>query len=218
MRPLTLERPKPLIPVLGRPILEHIVRALPEEIDELILVIGYKGEMIREHCGEEFCGRRVRYVVQEDPKAGTGAALFGARDLLKGRFLIMYGDDIHGSSALAEAVRSEHALLAARAERPERFGVIEQHEDGTLERIVEKPEHPSSDLVSIGGFVLSEDIFSCVAERSERLGEQVLVDNVNIYATRHPVQVIEQDRWIPIGYPEDIERAERLIEADPGMY
>ena len=57
MRPLTLAMPKPLVPVCGVPLIEHIVRPLPKVIDELIIVIGYKGEMIREYCGEEFMER-----------------------------------------------------------------------------------------------------------------------------------------------------------------
>lgn len=210
MRPLTLERPKPLICIAGVPILDHIVRALPEEIDELVFVIGYKGEMIREHCGDVFHGRPVTYVEQENPKEGTAKALFAAQGVLRDRFLVMYGDDIHGAAALKKVVACEHGMLVARAEHPERFGVVEQHEDGTLKRIVEKPAHPTTNLVNIGGYVLTADIFECRAGKSS-LGEFYLTDNLTIYAQRHPVAVIEQDVWIPVGYPEDLEKAAAIL-------
>ena len=62
MRPLTNDRPKPLVLVLGRPLLEHIIEALPAAIDEIILVVGYRGEQIQKHFGTEYGGRRVHYV------------------------------------------------------------------------------------------------------------------------------------------------------------
>ncbi len=210
MRPLTHERPKPLIAVAGRPLIAHVVSALPREIDEIVIVIGYKGEMIREYCGDVFLNRPVTYVTQANQKAGTADALAVARDILHDRFLVMYADDIHGAPALQKVVQHEHAMVVAYAEHPERFGVVEQHEDGTLKRIVEKPAQPLSHRISTGGFVLSTEIFDCVSEQSV-LGEYILVDNINIYASRHPVVVVEQTMWIPVGYPEDIEKAEVLL-------
>ena len=64
MRPLTLELPKPLIKVAGKPILEHILDALPPEIDEVILVVGYKADMVKQHFGDSYHGRHIRYVYQ----------------------------------------------------------------------------------------------------------------------------------------------------------
>lgn len=213
MRPLTLERPKPLTLVAGVTILDHIVSALPSEIDELVLVVSYKGDMIRAYCGDLFHGRRVIYVEQTDPKGGTADALFAARDVLHDRFLVMFGDDIHGAAALKEAVQQRFACLTARSETPERFGVIECNDDGTLKSIVEKPEHPTTNFVNIGGFVLETDIFEHTAERSH-LGELLLTDNITHYAQTHPMLVIEQSRWIPIGYPEDVEKAERILNQE----
>lgn len=210
MRPLTEVRPKPLLPVLGVPILEHIVRALPAEIDEIVLVVGYRADMIRTYCGERFCGRRVRYADQQNPKGGTADALRAARPLLAGTFMVMYGDDIHGPAALARAAALPHALLVARSDTPERFGVVSTNADGTLARITEKPAHPESNLVNIGGFVLGEDVFDGAWEQPQH-GEFLLTDIVTRYAEHHPVAVIEQDLWLPIGYPEDISRAEEIL-------
>jgi UDP-N-acetylglucosamine diphosphorylase / glucose-1-phosphate thymidylyltransferase / UDP-N-acetylgalactosamine diphosphorylase / glucosamine-1-phosphate N-acetyltransferase / galactosamine-1-phosphate N-acetyltransferase len=210
MRPLTESTPKPLIPICGKPILEHIIDALPQEIDELILVVGYLKEQIMDLCGDEYKGKRVKYVVQENFAGGTGDALLRAKDLVTEKFLFMYADDIHGSKALAEVVKKEHGMLGMHSNTPERFGVLEVNEDGTLAQIVEKPEHPTSDLVNIGGFVLDQSIFSCAVPVSES-GELYVTDMLNAYAKDHKVEVVEQTFWLPIGYPEHIVEAEAVL-------
>jgi len=210
MRPLTLDVPKPLVPVCGNPVLWHIVDALPSVIDEIILVIGYKGEMIREYCGEEFLGRKVTYVEQKNPKAGTADALFQARDLVTGTFLVMYGDDIHGRDALCEVVAYSHGMLTTYSDTPQKFGVLEINSDGTLAAIIEKPEHPPSHSINIGGFVLTPDIFNFQAELSVH-NEYLLTDSVTAYAKKYPVKVVPQSTWIPLGYPEDIAKAEAVL-------
>ncbi len=213
MRPLTLEKPKPLLEVCGKPILAHIIEALPEVIDEVILVVGYKGEMIRNYFADSFAGRQIRYVTQENPKAGTADAFFKTAPLVTGKCLVMYGDDIHGKDSLKEVCAREHGMLTARSESPERFGVLVIREDGTLERIVEKPADPPSNFVNIGGFVLTPDIFSFTAPLSAQ-NEYYLTDSVTAYAAKYPVTVIEQTTWIPIGYPDDIEKAETILCPD----
>lgn len=210
MRPLTLALPKPLVPVCGKPILAHIVESLPSAVDELVIIIGYKGDMIREYCGEHFLGRPVTYVEQENPKAGTADALFQARDVLREKFLVMYGDDIHGRDALLEVIAQPHGMLTAFSPTPEKFGVLEIHADGTLSAIIEKPENPPSNLVNIGGFVLTPDIFTFQAELSVH-NEYLLTDCVTAYAEKYPVTVVTQDTWIPLGNPTDIERAEEIL-------
>lgn len=210
MRPLTDHTPKPLIKVCGRPILEHIVEALPAEIDELVLVVGYLQEQIRSYCGEEFLGKKVTYVEQEDFAGGTGAALMCARDVVKGKFMFMYADDIHGKEALEKVVECEHGMLGMESDTPERFGVLMLNEDGTLKEIIEKPTNPQSNLVNIGGFVVTPEIFAYEVAVSH-LGELLATDMLNAYAADYSVQIVRQDSWLPIGYPEHIEAAEAVL-------
>lgn len=211
MRPYTLSVPKPLIQVNGKTILDHIIDALPKKITELVLVVGYKEEQIREYFGHEYKGRSVTYVVQPDPKAGTGDALFCAEEAVQGKFLMMYGDDIHGAKTLAEAVQHEHCILASHSDTPEKFGVLELNDDNTLKGILEKPENPPSNLVNIGGAVLTHDIFKFKPPLS-KVGEYFITDSITDYAQEYPVDVLEQDLWIPVGYPEDIEKAEKILK------
>lgn len=210
MRPLTLEKPKPLIEVAGKPILEHIMDALPPEINEIILVTGYKGHMIKERYGDSYKGTPLRYVHQWMP-AGTAHALSIARPFLDGRFLFLFGDDIHGAEALAELVKHPLGMLAAFHPEPQKFGVIERNPDGTLKEIVEKPANPTSNLINPGGIVLDERIFDYPAPRHES-GEYYVTDPISMFAKDFPVMVVEQPLWIPVGYPADIERAEKILK------
>lgn len=210
MRPLTETVPKPMIQICGKPILQHIIHALPKEIDELILVVGYLKEQIEAFCGEEYCGRKVRYVTQENFAGGTGEALLCAKDLVSGPFMFMFADDIHGKDALSEIVKHEHAILSAHSDTPERFGVLVLNEDGTLKEILEKPENPPSHLINTGVFVATPSIFSYSVPVSSS-GELYATDMLTAYAKDHKLKVIEQMEWLPIGYPEHIVEAEAIL-------
>ncbi len=210
MRPLTLERPKPLVLVAGKPIIEYVIDALPPEVDEVIVVIGYKGDMIRRHLGDSYGGRRIRYVHQW-MAAGTAHALSLARPLLSGKFFMLNGDDILGQEALAEAAKHPLAILTATHTEPEKMGVVSVRADGTLEEIIEKPEHPKSNLVNTGAMVLDERLFGYEAPRHVS-GEYFMTDPMSALAKEHAVVVVEQPLWIPVGYPEDIAKAEKRLE------
>jgi bifunctional UDP-N-acetylglucosamine pyrophosphorylase/glucosamine-1-phosphate N-acetyltransferase len=216
MRPLTLECPKPLITVAGRPILEHIFDALPSEVDEILLVVGYKGDMIREYFGDSYKGRNIRYVHQWMP-AGTAHALSMAEPLLRDeRFIFMNGDDLHGTGAFTEALAYPLALLAATHSDPSKFGVVELREDGTLASIIEKPEVPPTNLISTGAMILDKRIFDYEAVRHES-GEYYMTYPLGLLAKEHPIQVITQGLWLPIGCPEDIKIAEERLEERRGI-
>lgn len=209
LRPLTENTPKPLIKVAGKALLDHIVGALPSAIEELIIVTGYLEEQIKEHCGDEFYGRKVTYVQQAEQK-GTGHALWLCKEHIKGRFLYMFADDLHSPEDIARATSYTRSMLTLTTPNPERFGIVVRHPDGTLAEIIEKPEHPPSNLASTGVFVLDENIFKYDLS-VETKGEFYHTDVIREYAKEYPIAVVEQNVWIPIGYPEDIKKAEERI-------
>lgn len=209
LRPLTDTIPKPLVLVAGKPLLDHIIAALPSAVDELIIVHGYLGEKIMEHCGHEYMGRKVTYVHQVEQK-GTAPALWLCKDLLKGRFLFMFADDIHGENDIARVTSYSRALLTMTTKTPERFGIVVRHPDGTLAEFVEKPSHPPSNLASTGVMVLDTHIFE-FEPTIENNGEYYLTDVIAEYAKQYPIAVVEESLWIPVGYPEDIDKAEAIL-------
>jgi len=211
--PLTETIPKPLVSIAGKPLLDHIIDALPSAVDELIIVTGYLEDKIKAYYGKEYLGRKVTYVHQEEQK-GTAPALWLCKDLLKGRFLFMFADDIHGANDIARASSFSRALLTMPTKYPERFGIVVRHPDGTLAEFVEKPVHPPSNLASTGMMVLDTHIFEFETTK-ETNGEYYLTDVIAEYAKEYPIAVVEESLWIPIGYPEDITRAEKILAALP---
>lgn len=211
LRPLTNTIPKPLVPVAGVPLIDHIVQAIPSAVDELIIVHGHLGEQIKKHCGENYFGRKVIFVHQAEQR-GTGHALWLCKDIIKGRFLYMFADDIHGATDIARVMSYTRAMLTYTTNTPERFGVVVRSPDGTLAEFVEKSTHPPSNLASTGVFVLDENIFK-FPPTIETGGELYHTDMIREYAKKYPIAVVEQKTWIPVGYPDDITRATVYIES-----
>ena len=211
LKPLTDTCPKPLVRVGDKTLLDHIVGALPSSVDELIIVTGYLGHMIEEYCGKEFYGRKVTYIAQEEQN-GTAKALWLCKDLIKGRFLFLFADDIHGKEDLSRATSFIRSILVASVSKPEKFGIVVRNPDGTLGLMIEKPEHAPSNCASTGAMVLDDHIFEFEPQTPVK-GEYYLTEVIERYAQKYPIAVVEQQLWIPIGYPEDIIRAETILGA-----
>ena len=209
LRPLTNNCPKPLVHVCGRPLLEHAIDTLPESVTEIIIVTGYLGEQIQAHFGDTYRGRQMTYVHQEEQK-GTGHALWLCKEHITGRFLYLFGDDIHGKEDIARALIHDRSMLVYPTEHPERFGVVTQNADSTLAEIVEKSATPPSNLASTGVFVFDEHIFE-FPPTIETNGEFFHTDMIREYTKKYPVVVVRETMWIPIGYPEDIAAAEARL-------
>lgn len=214
MRPLTENIPKPMLQIWGRPILEHILSDLPSEITEVILVIGYLKESIINHLGNQFNSLKITYI-EQDQKMGTYKALELCKDLLDGneRFLMLYADDLHGAEGLKECVNcGQNAMLVYEADDPTKFGVVEIDDNGIIIGVEEKPESPKTNLVSTGVMILDKDIFNFPA-RSHKNGELYVTDSVDqMIRAGYKFKAIRSSSWIPIGYPEDISRAEAILK------
>jgi glucose-1-phosphate thymidylyltransferase len=211
LRPLTNDRPKGMVVLNGEPLLAHVVRQLPDSVTDVVIVVGYKGEKIKDFFGDSWEGRTFHYVLQEKQQ-GTWDAVYLAKPLIRERFVMLYGDDIGDKEALTKASEYEYALLVAEKDHPERYGVVELNSDGTLKQIIEKPEHPTTNLVNSGAMILSPDAFDIEPFLHERLGEYLLTDLLSIIAAKKSVQVVKQNQWITVTYPEDVPEAERLLK------
>lgn len=210
LRPITETVPKPLVPLNGKPVIEYTLANLPPEIEEIVFVIGYKGHMLREAFGESFHGRRVSYVEQGEP-LGTGHAVKKAQPLIRGRFLLLYGDDVYGPNGLERLIRHEWAILVRMVEHPERFGVVVLDSDGYVERLVEKPQTFVSNLSWVGACVAQPEILSVDTPLSPR-GEYEFPDMVNALIGRKVRFKTElADLWLPGNTHEEIKTAEDTL-------
>lgn len=214
MRPLTNDIPKPMLLVNGKPLLEHIIGSLPENIDELILVVGYLHHKIHNHFKHRFGKFKIDYLIQHE-KTGTYDALKLCSGLLddKERFLMMFADDLHGREGLEKCANSKNfCVLVSEAEDPKKFGVIETDSDGSIRGFEEKPDNPKSNLVSIGVLSLDKSVFNYPARKHPN-GEYYLTDSISqMIKDGHKFEAIHSTFWLPIGYPADLERAEKMIK------
>lgn len=210
MGDLTNDLPKPLLRLNGQPILEYTLANLPEEISEIIFVIGYKGDLIRAHFGNEYKDKKIRYVLQKDLN-GSAAALNCAKDFLKEKFLVLNGDDLYCRPDLENLINNDSlAVLAKEVDNPGRFGVIKTDKDGYLLEIIEKPTADCGNLVNTGAYFLNKKFFDYemvrISEKEFGL-PQTLAKMVKDYK----VKVKKANFWHPVGYPEDILKAEKII-------
>lgn len=211
--PLTLTRPKPLLVVANKTILEHNLLALEGLVDEVILIVGYRAEMIKEKIGTRFGRLKIRYVEQKEQK-GTAHAALQAEKLIKDRFLLMNGDDLFSREDILKCIEAKHALLAAHIENPAGYGIIEAKK-GLLIKIEEKPEHPKSNLVNIGFYLLGRSIFPVLKKlEPSRRGEYELTSALTLFAKSHDIKVIPAKRWLPHSYPWELLNTNEALLAE----
>lgn len=214
MRPLTLTKPKPLIVVAGKTLLHRLVETFPETITELILVVGYLSEQIKRHCGNELLGKKITYVTQEK-KEGTFPALELCKPYLASdeSFCILYADDLVDRKTIEDCIAHKFSIAVQEAEKPERFGVVSLNEDGSVLEIEEKPESPASNLITTSVSVLTPEIFNYQPQQHKN-GEYYLSSAINRLAKKHKVMAVQTNFWFPIGTPEDLKRAEKIISSN----
>ena len=159
LHPLTAQRPKVMLPIANRPILEHVINALvANNITDLVIVVGYRHEMVQDYFGSgERFGCTIRFVHQEH-QLGTGHALLTAHELLGDNFLVVPGDNIITESIVKRiAYASADTMLITDQASGHQYGVVEVS-NGLATRLVEKPLDHTSPWVSTGGFLLSRNI------------------------------------------------------------
>jgi len=169
LRPLTHTRPKPLLPMLDQPMIDHIVRWLPDEVDRVVLAVNYMADAIREHLADAELGTEV-VVVEEDEPLGTGGAFKNALpEVTDDTFIGLNGDiitslDLAGMLAQHRSKGGIGTIALWEVPDPSRFGVVDLDRGGRIRQFVEKPapgEAPSN-LINAGAYILRPDILDLV--------------------------------------------------------
>ncbi len=206
--------PKQLEKLAGKPILEHTLDAMPDEVTEFIFVVGGPHEpALREHFASgEYKGRPIEFVVQKE-QLGLAHAFKTAKHLISGEWMGMIADDIIGAEGLVALAKCEgNAVLGYKVSNPEAFGVLVTDDDGNLVKAIEKPKEFVSDLVWTGHMKMSPEFMEVDVEPSDR-GEYETPDvwMKLVHDGGQSIKVIETDLWLPINEKAQFEEAERVL-------
>jgi NDP-sugar pyrophosphorylase family protein len=196
LRPFTEHHPKPLIPIADKPLIEYTLETLPDEITEIIIVIGYLAEQIKDHLGDSWHGKKITYVVQETLQ-GTGDAVLQAKAIVDQNFLVVNGDDLYSKNDLTALLEHQWSILAWKSTVPTEFG-LDVDENGRL-----KGFDPTSTLVNCGAYHLTKDFFNGpLAEVTVHdKTEYSLPHTLAKIAAHDTVIVVPATHWLPVGTP-----------------
>ena len=210
LRPLTRNRPKPLLPAATRPILGHVLDALVEAgLERIVLVVGYRRERVQEVVGHEHRDVPVEYVTQET-QLGSGHALLQASETAPGPLLVVNGDHIVTAAAVGAVVeafdeRSASAAIAiTEREDTRRYGAVTVSGDD-VERIVEKPEADDYRLINAGIYAFDGSIYDELEATDLVDGELGLTETLARLVERERVGAVRtDDLWVDATYPWDL--------------
>lgn len=217
MRPLTAKRPKVMLPVANRPMMEHLVLAAKEAgITDFVFIVGYGEREVRSYFGNGAkWGIRIRYAPQRQ-QAGTADALLAAKDFVTGPFLAMNGDMILSAADISCLVGTPApAMGTSTTDHPGDFGVVIIDGDNVTS-LEEKSARPRSNIINAGAYIFDLTIFDLLAEvgLSSR-GERELTDALEVLINKHGLRAVPLSSWMDLGYPWDLLDANvKLLESE----
>src|SRR6185369_2900014 len=197
MEGLTESCPKPMLLLLGKPLLEWKMEMLPDEIDNIILIIGYMGDTIRSYFGDTWKGKSITYIMQEELN-GTAGATALAKDVASFPLLVTMGDDLYTKEDLEHLLEEKAALLVMYTDNALRFGIIESTEDGYLKGVKERPHGMKEGLVSTNAILLPKEYFD-IPMVPISATEYGLPQTLSEMSKIKPVRLVEATKWLPIG-------------------
>lgn len=211
MGALTDNTPKPMLMVANKNLIEHKLDILPPEVDEVIIIVGYLGHVIQKHFGGEYRGKRLLYIDQANIVGGTADALWQAKDILQGRFLVMMGDDLYTAEDVAACIAApEWALLVQEMHGTRSAGAVSTDSAGEVQGI-EEGEHAGRWYAGTNLFVLDTRLFGFAPLPKAPGSHELGLPQTVAFAARAlgaSFRAISATRWIQITAPEDLAAAE----------
>jgi len=231
LRPLTCDLPKPMVPILNRPIAEHIVHLLKRHgITEIIATLFYLPDVMRDYFqdGRDF-GVQMTYAVEEDQPLGTAGCVKSVRELLNKTFLVISGDsitdfDLQQAIRFHQANRAKATIVLTRVPNPIDFGVVITDESDRIVRFLEKPSTSEvfSDTVNTGIYILEPEVLDylpagCEQDFSKDLFPTLLAKGEPIYG------YVAEGYWCDVGHLEAYREAQYdalagKVQLDPYPY
>ncbi len=218
MRPLTKNTPKPLLPVAGKPILQHTLDGLEDIVDEVIVLTGWYAKEIKKTLSSEKI--KITYARQEEP-LGTADAISKARKYIDDDFLCMNGDILIQKATLdkfIEYFKNTDASVIGMVEvdDPKGYGIIDKDKDQIL-GIIEKPSEPPTNLINAGIYGFTTKIFDAIdrTEKSSR-GEYEITDSMRYLIEKKRLKgfTLKKDSWMELSRPWDLLSVNKRLMQD----
>ncbi|WP_394741849.1 sugar phosphate nucleotidyltransferase [Natronococcus roseus] len=210
LRPLTRNRPKPMLPAATKPILEHVFNQLIDAgISELVVVVGYRRDRVQSYFGSTYRNVPISYVLQEK-QLGTGHAVLEAESRVEKPCLVINGDQIVTSLIVGDVLAAHDsdavatvALLRRATVQPYGGALVD---DGRVTRLTENPQSDDEYLLNAGVYVLESAAFDAVRATEPRDGERHLVDGLSALVDDGEAVrgAVSEGLWVDATYPWDL--------------
>jgi NDP-sugar pyrophosphorylase family protein len=222
LRPLTVDRPKPMLPIGGSPLLVHLIHLLAHHgVRDIAINLHYKPEVVTAYCGDgSQWGVQLVYSIEETI-LGTAGAIRKLQPFLDQRFFVLYGDvltdlDLAALDRFHTVHQAALSVALYRVPRPWECGIVDMDSSGRIRRFVEKPPRADafSDMANSGIYVMEPPLISAIPPNAfydfgHDLFPALLRDGVAIYG--YPIG--PDDYLLDIGSPDKYEQANRDWDA-----
>jgi mannose-1-phosphate guanylyltransferase len=208
LRPLTNERPKSIVPVLNKPVLEHTIAYLKHHgIRDIVITLNYLPEVIEEYFGDgtDF-GVKLTYFMEEEPR-GTAGAVKNAESYLDGPFFVLNGDvftdlDLSEMLAFHRRKKAQATIALTQVQNPSAYGVVETTDKGRVQRFVEKPPPgtETTNWINAGTYILENNVLELIPPGCNYMFERGLFPQ--LVQTGRPVYGYQyKGYWLDMGTP-----------------
>ena len=202
LRPFTVNRPKVMLSIADKPIIQYVVETLAQKgIRNIVLVVGYHKEQVYDAMGSgEQLGVDITYVTQES-QLGTAQALMQAKELAEDDFLVLPGDNLIAPDTIPQVTEIKpEAVVVKRVADPAGYGVVTVEGD-MVKGIIEKPKEAGSNIVNTGIYALTREVFGFIEEPVLDIPDVLN----NMLAQGRQINALETEgTWLDVVYPWDI--------------
>jgi mannose-1-phosphate guanylyltransferase len=213
LRPITYKTPKPLVPLVGKPIVMHIIDSLPPRVDTVVLAVSYMKDVLEEYFRVNDCGRKV-ILVNETTPLGTGGAVKNVEEHLDDTFIVINGDVL--TSIDFESMVKYHrqkggigTISLWQVENPTAFGVVGLDQDKRITIFQEKPslDEAVSNMINAGVYVFEPDMLDNIGKGSVSIEREVFpkVIGQGLYG------YLYGGYWVDCGTRESYLKAQRTL-------
>lgn len=225
LRPLTYTQPKALIPVAGKPLLGYLIEQLQElGVDEFVFIIGYLGDKIEDYVNSKHPNLKANFALQTH-REGLGHAIWTASEYIKNNeeVIILLGDTIIDAD-FKTAIQSTHSTLAVKkVDDPRNFGVAEFDGKGFIDKVVEKPLFPKSNMALVGFYFIKEskalfDALDTIMEE-KKIGEEIHLTDALQKMIEQGIQFtsFRVNNWFDLGKREVLLDTNAMMLKRPGI-